>query len=154
MAGEIVVTIIGNLVDDPELRFTPSGQAVSNFRVASTPRTFDKQSNEWKDGEATFLSCSAWRQMAENVAESLRKGDRVIVNGRMKQRTYEHSSGEKRTVMEIDVEEIGPSLKFRYVQHGDRSGGGSRVERSTTPSEDQWTTGGGGGAAQPDDPPF
>ncbi|MDZ5619380.1 single-stranded DNA-binding protein [Nocardioides bizhenqiangii] len=126
MAGETVITVVGNLVDDPELRFTPSGAAVANFRIASTPRTFDKQSNEWKDGDALFLSCSVWRQAAENVAESLQKGMRVVVQGRLKSRQYETREGEKRTVFEIDVEEVGPSLKYATakVTRAQRSGGG------------------------------
>ncbi|MCY0942696.1 single-stranded DNA-binding protein [Streptomyces antarcticus] len=111
MAGETVITVVGNLVDDPELRFTPSGAAVAKFRVASTPRTFDKQTNEWKDGESLFLTCSVWRQAAENVAESLQRGMRVVVQGRLKQRSYEDREGVKRTVYELDVEEVGPSLK-------------------------------------------
>ena len=110
MAGETTITICGNLVDDPELRFTGQGVAVANFRVASTPRTFDKQSGEWKDGESLFLTCSVWRQYAENVAETLQRGMRVIVQGRLKQRSYE-KDGQKRTVFEIDVEEVGPALR-------------------------------------------
>ena len=126
MAGETVITVVGNLVDDPELRFTPSGAAVANFRIASTPRTFDRQTNEWKDGEALFLSCSVWRQAAENVAESLQKGMRVVVQGRLKSRQYETREGEKRTVFEIDVDEVGPSLKYATakVTRATRSGGG------------------------------
>jgi single-strand DNA-binding protein len=126
MAGETVITIVGNLVDDPELRFTPSGAAVANFRIASTPRTFDRQSNEWKDGEALFLSCAVWRQAAENVAESLQRGMRVIVQGRLKARSFETREGEKRTVFEIDVDEVGPSLKYATakVAKTSRSGGG------------------------------
>ena len=126
MAGETVITVVGNLVDDPELRFTPSGAAVANFRIASTPRTFDKQSNEWKDGDALFLSCSVWRQAAENVAESLQRGMRVVVQGRLKSRQYETREGEKRTVFEIEVEEVGPSLKYATakVTRANRSGGG------------------------------
>lgn len=126
MAGETVITIVGNLVDDPELRFTPSGAAVANFRVASTPRTFDRQTNEWKDGEALFLSCSVWRQAAENVAESLQRGMRVVVQGRLKARSYETREGEKRTVFEIDVDEVGPSLKYATakVTRASRGGGG------------------------------
>ncbi len=111
MAGETVITVVGNLVDDPELRFTPSGAAVAKFRVASTPRTFDRQTNEWKDGESLFLTCSVWRQAAENVAESLTKGTRVIVQGRLKQRSYEDREGIKRTVYELDVDEVGASLR-------------------------------------------
>ena len=125
MAGETVITIVGNLVDDPELRFTPSGAAVANFRVASTPRTFNRQTNEWEDGEALFLSCSVWRQAAENVAESLTKGMRVVIQGRLKQRSYETREGEKRTVFELDVEEVGPSLKYATAQVTRASRGGS-----------------------------
>src|SRR6476469_6610440 len=126
MAGETVITVVGNLVDDPELRFTPSGAAVANFRIASTPRTFDRQTNEWKDGDALFLSCSVWRQAAENVAESLTKGMRVVIRGRLKQRQYETREGEKRTVVELEVEEVGPSLKYATakVARVQRSGGG------------------------------
>ena len=126
MSGETVITVVGNLVDDPELRFTPSGAAVANFRIASTPRTFDRQANEWKDGEALFLSCAVWRQAAENVAESLQKGMRVVVQGRLKQRSYETREGERRTVVELDVEEVGPSLKYATakVARVQRSGGG------------------------------
>ncbi|WP_110240452.1 single-stranded DNA-binding protein [Nocardioides gilvus] len=127
MAGETVITVVGNLVDDPELRFTPSGAPVANFRIASTPRTFDKNANEWKDGDALFLSCSIWRQAAENVAESLQKGMRVVVQGRLKQRQYETREGEKRTVVELEVEEIGPSLKYataKVARAARQSGGG------------------------------
>ena len=126
MAGETVITVVGNLVDDPELRFTPSGAAVANFRIASTPRTFDRQTNDWKDGEALFLSCAVWRQAAENVAESLQKGMRVVVQGRLKQRSYETREGEKRTVFELEVEEVGPSLKYATakVARASRSGAG------------------------------
>ncbi|MDJ0318571.1 single-stranded DNA-binding protein [Arthrobacter antibioticus] len=112
MAGETTITVIGNLTADPELRFTPSGSAVANFTIASTPRTFDRQSNEWKDGETLFLRASIWREAAENVAESLTKGTRVIVSGRLKSRTYDTKEGEKRTVMELEVDEIGPSLRY------------------------------------------
>ena len=127
MAGETIITVVGNLTSDPELRFTPSGAAVANFTVASTPRTFDKNSNEWKDGEALFLRCSVWRQAAENVAESLQKGTAVIVQGRLKQRSYETKEGEKRTVIELEVDEIGASLKFATakVTRASRGGGGS-----------------------------
>ena len=126
MAGETVITVVGNLVADPELRFTPSGAAVANFRIASTPRTFDRQTNEWKDGEALFLSCSVWREAAENVAESLTKGMRVVVQGRLTQRSYETREGEKRTVMELQVDEVGPSLRYASakVTRAQRSGGG------------------------------
>src|SRR6187401_2225432 len=126
MAGETVITVVGNLVDDPELRFTPSGAAVANFRIASTPRSFNRQTNEWEDGEALFLSCAVWRQAAENVAESLQRGMRVVVQGRLKSRQYETREGEKRTVFEIEVEEVGPSLKFATakVTRATRGGGG------------------------------
>ena len=126
MAGDTQITAVGNLVDDPELRFTPSGAAVANFRIASTPRTFDRQTNEWKDGDALFLTCSVWRQAAENVAESLQKGMRVVVQGRLKSRQYETREGEKRTVFEIDVDEVGPSLRYATakVTRTQRSGGG------------------------------
>jgi len=126
VAGDTVITVVGNLTADPELRFTPSGAAVANFTVASTPRTFDKNSNEWKDGEALFLRCSVWRQAAENVAESLQRGTAVIVQGRLKQRSYETKEGEKRTVYELDVEEVGPSLKWATakVTKASRGGGG------------------------------
>lgn len=145
MAGETVITVVGNLVDDPELRFTPSGAAVANFRIASTPRTFDRQTNEWKDGDALFLTCSVWRQAAENVAESLQRGMRVVVQGRLKSRTYETREGEKRTVFEIEVEEVGPSLKYATakVTRTTRQGGGGG-----------YSGGGGGGGQAPsgDDP--
>src|SRR5215207_9046862 len=126
MAGETVITVIGNLTGDPELRFTPSGAAVANFTVASTPRTFDRQSNEFKDGDTLFMRCSIWREAAENVAESLTKGTRVIVTGRLVQRSYETREGEKRTVYELQVDEIGPSLRYATakVQKMSRSGGG------------------------------
>ncbi|MEI2715082.1 MAG: single-stranded DNA-binding protein [Nocardioides sp.] len=124
MAGETVITVVGNLVDDPELRFTPSGSAVANFRIASTPRTFDRQTNEWKDGDALFLSCSVWRQAAENAAETLTKGMRVIVQGRLKQRSYETREGEKRTVIELEVDEVGPSLRYASAKVTRSSGGG------------------------------
>ncbi|QBI56719.1 single-stranded DNA-binding protein [Streptomonospora litoralis] len=129
MAGETQITLVGNLVDDPELRFTPSGAAVANFRVASTPRIFDRQSGEWRDGESMFLTCSVWRQYAENVAESLQRGMRVIVQGRLKQRSFETKEGEKRTVFEIDVDEVGPALrsataKVTKVQRQGGQGGG------------------------------
>ena len=170
MAGDTVITVVGNLVDDPELRFTPSGAAVANFRIASTPRTFDRQTNEWKDGDALFLSCSIWRQAAENVAESLQRGMRVIVQGRLKQRSYETREGEKRTVYELDVDEVGPSLSFATakVTRASRSGGGgggysggggggqqSRPQQSA--GNDPWATpapqgGGGGGNAPANDP--
>ncbi len=126
MAGDTVITVIGNLTGDPELRFTPSGAAVANFTVASTPRTFDRQSNEWKDRDTLFMRCSIWREAAENVAESLTKGMRVIVQGRLVQRSYETREGEKRTVVELQVDEIGPSLRYASakVTRAQRSGGG------------------------------
>ena len=126
MAGETTITIVGNLTDDPELRFTPSGAAVAKFRIASTPRTLDRQSGEWKDGEPLFLACNIWRDAAEHVAESLQRGARVIVQGRLRQRSYETREGEKRTVYELEVDEIGPSLRYATakVQKMSRSGGG------------------------------
>ena len=126
MAGDTTITVVGNLTADPELRFTPSGAAVANFTVASTPRILDRQTSEWKDGEALFLRCSIWREAAENVAESLTRGSRVIVTGRLKQRSYETREGEKRTVVEVEVEEIGPSLKYATakVNKASRGGGG------------------------------
>jgi single-strand DNA-binding protein len=148
-AGDVTITVVGNLTDDPELRFTPSGAAVAKFRVASTPRFLDKQTNEWKDGEPLFLSCNVWRQAAEHVAESLQRGARVIVTGRLRQRSYETREGEKRTVMELEVDEIGPSLRYATAKvqkmarssgnGGFGSGGGSRG-------------GGGGGGDFADDP--
>jgi single-strand DNA-binding protein len=156
MAGDTQITVVGNLVDDPELRFTPSGAAVANFRIASTPRTFDKQSNEWKDGEALFLSCSVWRQAAENVAESLQKGMRVVVQGNLRSRQYETREGEKRTVFEIQVDEVGPSLKYATakVTRTQRSGGSSYGggqqggAQGGAPANDPWATPQGGGAPQ------
>jgi single-strand DNA-binding protein len=177
MAGETTITIIGNLVDDPDLRFTPSGAAVANFRIASTPRTFDRQANEWKDGETLFLSCAVWRQAAENVAESLQKGMRVIVQGRLKSRSYETREGERRTVFEIDVDEVGPSLRSATakVTRASRSGGeggqsggysggsssggsdpwassGAGQSGGGAPSSDPWAAPAGGGSTE--DPPF
>jgi len=152
MAGETTITVIGNLVDDPELRFTPSGAPVANFRIASTPRTFDRQSNEWKDGDTLFLSCAVWRQAAENVAESLQRGMRVIVQGRLKSRQYETREGEKRTVFEIDVEEVGPSLRSASakVTKTQRSGGGGGY--SGGGGGGGYSGGGGLQAAPADDP--
>jgi single-strand DNA-binding protein len=126
MAGETTITVVGNLTNDPELRFTPSGSAVANFTIASTPRTFDRQSNEWKDGETLFLRASVWREAAENVAESLTKGTRVVAQGRLKSRSYETKEGEKRTVIELEVDEIGPSLRYASakVNRTQRGGGG------------------------------
>ena len=156
MAGETVITVVGNITDDPELRFTPSGAAVANFTVASTPRTMNRQTNEWEDGEALFLRCSIWRQAAENVAESLQKGARVIVQGRLKARTWETREGEKRTSFEVDVDEIGPSLKWATakVTRAQRSGGGGGygggAPQSGGQQSDPWATSGpqGGGAPQ------
>src|SRR5437764_5768143 len=128
-AGDVTITVVGNLTNDPELRFTPSGAAVTSFTVASTPRFLDKQTNEWKDGDALFLRCSVWRQAAENVAESLVRGSRVIVTGRLQQRSYETKEGEKRTVVEVEVDEVGPSLRYAMAkvnktQRGGPGGGG------------------------------
>jgi single-strand DNA-binding protein len=147
MAGETPITVVGNLTADPELRFTPSGAAVANFTVASTPRTFDRQSNEWKDGEALFLNCSVWRQAAENAAESLTRGMRVIVSGRLKARSYETREGEKRTVFEIDVDEVGPSLKYATakVQKTSRSGGGQGFQSGG--GDDPWASSGAGASS-------
>ncbi|MDQ0710347.1 single-strand DNA-binding protein [Arthrobacter woluwensis] len=152
MAGETPITVIGNLTNDPELRFTPSGSAVANFTIASTPRTFDRQSNEWKDGETLFLRASIWREAAENVAESLTKGMRVIVSGRLKSRTYETKEGEKRTVMELEVDEIGPSLRYanakvnRNQRSGAQGGGGWNGGQSGN-GGDSWGNQGGGSPA-------
>ncbi len=149
MAGETPITVVGNLTADPELRFTPSGAAVANFTVASTPRTFDKQSNEWKDGEALFLNCSVWRQAAENAAESLQRGMRVIVQGRLKARSYETREGEKRTVFEIDVDEVGPSVKYATakVTKTSRSGTGQGGSYGGG-GDDPWSSGGSQGGQQ------
>ena len=166
MAGETVITLVGNLVDDPELRFTPSGAAVANFRLASTPRIYDRQSGDFKDGESLFLTCSVWRQAAENVAESLQKGMRVIVQGRLKQRSYETREGEKRTVFEVDVDEVGPSLrsataKVAKVQRSGSGGGGGfgggqpGQPASGQTGGDPWAAGGaaaGGASAASSDP--
>jgi single-strand DNA-binding protein len=178
MAGDTQITVVGNLVDDPELRFTPSGAAVANFRIASTPRTFDRQSNEWKDGETLFMRCSVWRDAAENVAESLARGTRVIVSGRLKSRSYETKEGEKRTVVEMEVDEVGPSLRYATAkvtrtqrQGGSSYGGGPQGGGQGGPSDnDPWATpaqsqapqGGGAPANDPwatpgvssDEPPF
>ncbi|MCH6161469.1 single-stranded DNA-binding protein [Streptomyces marispadix] len=180
MAGETVITVVGNLVDDPELRFTPSGAAVAKFRVASTPRTFDRQTNEWKDGESLFLTCSVWRQAAENVAESLTKGTRVVVQGRLKQRSYEDREGIKRTVYELDVDEVGASLRNATAKITKTSGrggqggggwggqGGGSQQGGGAPAGDPWATGapagggqgggggwgGGSGGGYSDEPPF
>ncbi|MEH0520543.1 single-stranded DNA-binding protein [Streptomyces stelliscabiei] len=160
MSGETVITIVGNLVDDPELRFTPSGVAVAKFRIASTPRVFDKQTNEWKDGESLFLTCSVWRKAAENVAESLARGVRVIVQGRLKQRSYEDKEQVKRTVYEIDVDEVGPTLARATAKvEKNPAGGGQRA--ASGPADDPWAAskpangqqqGGGWGGAQQQQP--
>src|SRR6266542_4441047 len=174
MAGDTTITVIGNLTDDPELRFTPSGAAVAKFRVASTPRFLDRASGEWKDGEPLFLSCTVWRQAAENVAESLQRGARVIVSGRLRQRSYETREGEKRTVIELEVDEIGPSLRYATakVQKMSRSsgngggfgasgggggGGGGFSDdpwASATPANANAGGGGGSNASFDDEPPF
>jgi len=153
VAGDTVITVIGNLTADPELRFTPSGAAVANFTVASTPRMFDRQTNEWKDGEALFLRCSIWREAAENVAESLTRGARVIVSGRLKQRSFETKEGEKRTVVELEVDEIGPSLRYATakVNKASRSGGGGGGFGGGGGSRSQAPQGGGSSAGG-DDP--
>src|SRR5947209_16575658 len=160
-AGDTVITLVGNLVDDPELRFTPSGAAVAKFRIASTPRFLDKQTNEWKDGESLFLSCNVWRQAAENVAESLQRGMRVIVQGRLKQRSYETKEGEKRTVFEVEVDEVGPSLRSatakitKAQRSGGFSGGGSAPSSSGGGGDDPWATPApSGGGDFSDEPPF
>lgn len=160
MAGDTVITVIGNLTADPELRFTPSGAAVANFTVASTPRSFDKNSGEWKDGEALFLRCNIWRQAAENVAETLTRGARVIVSGRLKQRSYETREGEKRTVVELEVDEVGPSLKYATAKVNKVSrgsgGGGFGGGGSSGPSDDPWGSApaAGSSAGADDEPPF
>jgi single-strand DNA-binding protein len=152
VAGDTVITVVGNLTADPELRFTPSGAAVANFTVASTPRIFDRQSNEWKDGDALFMRCSIWREAAENVAESLTRGSRVIVQGRLKQRSYETREGEKRTVVELEVDEIGPSLRYATakVNKASRSGGGG----GGFGSGGGGSRGSGSGSEQPKDDPW
>ena len=179
MAGETNITLVGNLTADPELRFTPSGAAVANFTVASTPRTFDRQTSEWKDGDAMFLNCSVWRQAAENVAESLTKGMRVVVTGRLKSRSYETREGERRTVFEVEVDEIGPSLRYASAKvsrnsgggnysgggnSGGYSGGGGNSGGGNAGGNDAWSSGGGGNnrssgndpwaQAQSEEPPF
>lgn len=147
MTGEPILTVIGNLTADPELRFTPSGAAVANFTVASTPRTYQRETNEWKDGEAIFMNCAVWRQAAENAAESLTRGMRVIVHGKMKARSYETREGEKRTVWEMDVEEFGPSLKYATakVQKVQRQGGN---QNQASGGSDPWSGGGQQGGGQ------
>jgi single-strand DNA-binding protein len=171
MAGETVITVIGNLTNDPELRFTPNGAAVASFTVASTPRTFDRQSNEWKDGDTLFLRCTVWRQAAENVAESLHKGTRVVVQGRLKQRSFETREGEKRTVVELEADEVGVSLRSATAKvskssrsstgggsnggPGGNSGGGSfsggGSSPSSAPNDDPWSS---SSSSYSDEPPF
>jgi single-strand DNA-binding protein len=165
-AGDTNLTMIGNLVNDPELRFTPSGAAVTKFTVASTPRYLDKNTNEWKDGDSLFLQCQIWRQAAENVAESLTKGMRVIVSGRLKQRSYETKEGEKRTVFEVEVDEVGPSLRnatAKVTKTARAAGNGNTYNAAAgnTPSastDDPWSAApvGGGWSTTPSDdtPPF
>jgi single-strand DNA-binding protein len=162
MAGETIITVVGNLTADPELRFTPSGAAVASFTIASTPRTFDRNTNEWKDGEALFLRCSIWRQAAENVAESLTRGMRVVAQGRLKQRSFETREGEKRTVIELDVDEIGPSLKYasakvNRTQRSSTGGGFGAGGTEAAPADDPWGSAppvGGGGGGFSEEPPF
>jgi single-strand DNA-binding protein len=166
MAGETLITVVGNLTADPELRFTPSGAPVANFTVASTPRTFDRATNEWKDGEALFLRCNIWRQPAENVAESLTRGARVIVSGRLKQRSFDTKEGEKRTVIELEVDEIGPSLRYatakvNRAQRSDGGGGGGGYgsgggSRPAAQNDDPWGSAppAGSSSGYSDEPPF
>jgi single-strand DNA-binding protein len=174
MAGETVITVVGNLTADPELRFTPSGAAVANFTVASTPRNFDRQSGEWKDGDALFMRCNVWRQAAENVAETLTRGMRVMVSGRLRQRSFETREGEKRTVVELEVDEVGPSLKYATAKvnkvsrgsggggfgggsgGGSGSGGGGGGYGGSAPVDDPWGSAppAGSGPAADDEPPF
>ncbi|HEY5150487.1 MAG TPA: single-stranded DNA-binding protein [Mycobacterium sp.] len=175
MAGDTTITVVGNLTADPELRFTPSGAAVANFTVASTPRIYDRQSGEWKDGEALFLRCNIWREAAENVAESLTRGSRVIVTGRLKQRSFETREGEKRTVFEVEVDEIGPSLRYATAKVNKASrgggggggfggggagagagGGGSRPAATETTNDDPWGSAPASGSfgGSDDEPPF
>ena len=165
MAGDTTITVVGNLTADPELRFTPSGAAVANFTVASTPRIYDRQSGEWKDGEALFLRCNIWREAAENVAESLTRGSRVIVTGRLKQRSFETREGEKRTVFEVEVDEIGPSLRYATAKvnkasRGSGSGGFGGGSRQSAPqaatTDDPWGSAPASGSfgGSDDEPPF
>ena len=163
-AGDTIITIVGNLVDDPELRFTPSGAAVAKFRVASTPRYLDKATNEWKDGDSLFLSCNVWRQAAENVAESLQRGMRVIIQGRLKQRSYETKEGEKRTVFEIEVDEVGPSLRnatakiSKTPRAGGAPAGGGNGGANGGGNDDPWASsapaGWGASVGSMEEPPF
>jgi single-strand DNA-binding protein len=166
-AGDVTVTIVGNLTNDPELRFTPSGAAVASFTVASTPRYLDKNTNEWKDGDALFMRCSVWRQAAENIAESLTRGARVLVTGRLRQRSYETKEGEKRTVVELEVDEVGPSLRYATAKvtkaqrsgggggfNGSGGGGGSSYGGASAPAaDDPWSTPAPTGGST-DEPPF
>jgi single-strand DNA-binding protein len=157
MAGDTIITVVGNLTADPELRFTPSGAAVASFTIASTPRTFDRATNEWKDGEALFMRCSIWRQAAENVAESLQRGMRVVAQGRLQQRSFETREGEKRTVVEMQVDEIGPSLRYatakvNRTQRGSSTGGGFGGSGGAAPADDPW--GSAPPAGSTDEPPF
>jgi single-strand DNA-binding protein len=164
MAGDTTITVIGNLTGDPELRFTPSGAAVANFTVASTPRTFDRQSNEWKDGDTLFLRCSIWREAAESVAESLTKGMRVVAVGRLVQRSYETREGEKRTVYELQVDEVGPSLRYATAKvtrtqrsggGGGGFGGGASSSPASASHDDPWATpAAGASGGYSDEPPF
>ena len=164
MAGETVITVVGNLTADPELRFTPSGAAVANFTVAATPRTFDRASGEWKDGDALFMRCSVWREQAESAAESLTRGMRVIVTGRLTQRSWDDKDGNKRTSIELQVDEVGPSLRWAQAkvtraQRQGSSGGGSTYAQGGTygpPAEDPWATpvGSGAGVGHGSEPPF
>ena len=170
-AGDTQITIVGNLVGDPELRFTPAGQPVANFRVASTPRFLDKTTNEWKDGDGLFLTCTVWRQPAENVAETLQRGMRVIVSGRLRQRSYETKEGEKRTVYEVEVDDVGPSLKYASAKvtraqrssgnggYGQGQGGGQQGQRGQSQGggsaeQDPWAADTGAGGGYSDEPPF
>lgn len=167
-AGDTQITLVGNLVDDPELRYTPTGQAVAKFRVASTPRRYDQQQGQWVDGDSLFLTCNVWRQAAENVAESLQRGTRVVVTGRLRQRSYETREGEKRTVYEVEADDVGPSLRNASAKvtkttrsgggqggfgggYGGGSGGGSGGGRQ---AEDPWASDAGGADAPSDEPPF
>jgi len=159
MAGETLITVIGNLTADPELRFTPSGSAVANFTIASTPRTFDRQSNEWKDGEALFLRCSVWKEAAENAAETLTKGMRVIATGFLKSRSYDTKEGERRTVMELEIQEVGPSLRYASAKVTRTARGNGEGAAGRTPNNNNagWNnSGGGGGWDNPpaQEPPF
>jgi single-strand DNA-binding protein len=175
MAGETIMTVVGNLTADPELRFTPSGAAVANFTVASTPRKFNAQTNQWEDMDALFMRCNIWRQAAENVAESLTRGSRVVVTGRLRQRSYDTKEGEKRTVVELEVDEIGPSLKYatakvNKVSRGSGGGGfgggnaGTGGGNQASGGDDPWgsapqagSSGGGFGGARGgsnEEPPF